>query len=337
MSEINKDDLLKDFEKELKQTSIVNLDALKPNLDRTFKEGKPKGEPTFFPPIDDRKNFSWKRGFLYCFTGNPGNGKSEFLNTLLLLKSINSGWRWLVYSPESYPVEDYIDTLSHTLIGKSTDPEYSNQMTKKEYDKAFNFIKSHFQVLQFNYMPTYQEILEIFKTLDYDGLIIDPFNSLDDNADNISRHLKKALSEFKIYASLNEKVIILVEHPHSANSLDDDGNPRMPSEYTLNGGKMWHNKCDVIAIVHRPLVYSDPTDTNVYFKTSKIKNQKLNGIPDQIEFNFDRAKNRYFKFHESGDGRRVTGFDEYKVNELDINTIPISNEWYEEQNEEPNF
>lgn len=318
---MNKLDLFAEFENEMKQSCVVDFDSIKPEMDRTFREGKARGEATHFPAIDFDGMFTWKRGFLYCITGSPGHGKSEFLNTLMLLKSKHNGWRWMVYSPESYPTMDYLDSLIHTFIGKSTDPKYK-QMSQKEYNLGFEFVKNHFKVIDFHHIPTTTEITEAFIASDCDGLIIDPYNSIDDEGVPVYNFLKKSLTDFKRMAREKERVVVLIEHPHSANSLDDQGNPREPSEYTLSGGKMWHNKCDVIAVVHRPLVHSDPKDSHVTFRTRKIKNQKLNGSPGLLEFNFDRVENRYWKFNSNG--VKITGFENLlKIEDLTEEKAPF--------------
>jgi len=309
---MNDNDLLREFEGDIKKACIVDLDTIKPEMDRTFINGKPRGEKTHFPPIDDLDCFTWKKGALYCITGNPASGKSELMNTLSLLKSINDGWTWMVYSPESYPVMDYVDTLIHTYIGKSTDSFYSNQMNKAQYDKGYKFVKKHYFPIDFEHIPTVTQIKEVFAETNCDGLIIDPYNSIDDEGQPIYNFLKSSLTEWKMIAQKQNRAIVLIEQPHSANSLDDQGNPREPSEYTLSGGKMWHNKCDVIGVVHRPLVHSDPLATIVTFRTRKVKNQKLNGFPGCVDLNFDRTANRYYVLNPNGSGDKVTGFEKKK-------------------------
>ena len=316
---MNKADLLKEFEEDIKQSCVIDLDTIKPEMDRTFIHGKPRGEITHFPAVDECRNFTWKKGGLYCITGNPASGKSEFTNTLTILKSINDGWKWMVYSPESYPVMDFVDTLIHTYIGKSTDSYYSNQMNKIEYDKGYEFVKKYFKPIDFQHVPTTEEIKEAFIASDCDGLVIDPYNSLDDKGEPLYNFLKKSLTEWKRIAVKEKRTIVLIEHPHSANSLDEKGNPNEPSEYTLSGGKMWHNKCDVIGVVHRPLVHSDPQETIVTFRTRKVKNQKLNGFPGVVEMNFDRAENRYFTRH-SFDGKKITGFEQKQTKLIEDDT-----------------
>ena len=240
---------------------------------------------------------------MYCITGNPGSGKSEFIGHLAILKSYFDGWKWAIYSPESYPVEDYLDTLIHGFTGKSTDPEYTNQMSKKEYDKAFDFICDHFRIVDFSEMPKMEDIdFMMSEARDCDGVIIDPFNSLDTaGTEMMSENLKMSLTRLKGLSLKYMTSTVLIEHPKSnSTSLDENDMPKEPTEYNLYGGSMWHNKCDVIGVVHRPYV-REKDNTLTQFRTTKIKNQKLNGFPDVCSFNFNRKTNRYtWRFVKNG-------------------------------------
>lgn len=289
---------------------FVDLRSLKRSMDHSFKNGKEKGEITHFKPIDRIRNFTWKRGFLYCITGNPGSGKSEFINHLAILKANFDGWKWNIYSPESYPVEDLLDTMIHGFVGKSTDPDYRNQMSKEEYDEAFEFLVNHIQVYDFPEMPTASDMKDaVTQSKNADGIIIDPFNSIDTSSNEmISEGLKIGLTSFKNMALKNKMSVVLIEHPKSGNRIDEEtGQPKEPTEYDLYGGSMWHNKCDIIGVVHRPFI-RDKQSTLVSFTTLKVKNQKLHGYPDRCEFNFNRSTNRYF-WRSEIDGRELTAFD----------------------------
>lgn len=311
------------------KSAFVDLRSLKKNMDKTFKSGKEKGEVTHFAPIDKIRNFTWKRGFLYCITGNPGSGKSEFVNHLATLKSRFDGWKWNIYSPESYPVEDLLDTMIHGYVGKSTDPDYANQMTKAEYDKAFDFLIDHIQVYDFPEMPTAGDMKDaVAQSKGADGIIIDPFNSIDTSSkEMISEGLKIGLTSFKNMALKNKMAVVLIEHPKSGNRIDEEtGQPKEPTEYDLYGGSMWHNKCDIIGVVHRPFI-RDKANTMVTFNTLKVKNQKLHGYPDVCEFNFNRSTNRYFWRNEA-DGKEMTAYDRGLTAIKDLN-LPYPSEFDE--------
>ena len=297
-------------DKNINKSYRVDLRPLKKGMDYTFYNGKPKGEKTHFPPIDSIRNFTWKKGLLYCITGNPASGKSEFMNHLLTLKARVDNWKWLAYSPESYPVEDFVDTLIHGYVGKSTDPQFNNHMSKAEYDDAFEFVVKHFEILDFPEMPTLTQIKSAVNASTADGAIIDPFNAIDTreySGELISEMLKMSLTAMRTMAAKSKKALVVVEHPKSGSRIDEQTKqPKAPTEYDLYGGSMWHNKCDVIGVVHRPFV-RDNSNTQVEFTTLKIKNQKLHGYPDTCSFHFDRGSGRYFYIDKPGE--QATAYD----------------------------
>jgi twinkle protein len=189
---------------------LIDLDTIKKRIDESFINGKEKGEKTHFKPIDDAQMFTWKRGFLYCITGVPGSGKSELINQLAMIKSYHDKWKWKVYSPESYPIEDSVDTFMHSLMGKSTDPDFANQMSVKEKDIAFKWVKENFDFVDFDDMPTVDDLLSGARH--YDGIIIDPFNSVDDGESNISKFLKNNLTKIKTASRKQNFAAVLIEH-----------------------------------------------------------------------------------------------------------------------------
>lgn len=296
-------------EKESK-SPIVDLSTIKPEIDRRFKEGHKRGEKTYFYPIDCIRNFTWMKGKSYCITGNPQSGKTEFINQLAILKSKNDGWKWDIYSPEGYPVEEVIETFLHTLAGRTADPFYTNQqMSEVEKDKWYTWIQKHFNFYDFDETPTLEDIEHALNySKNRDGIIIDPFNSLDTPNDLImSERLKKGLTRCNSLCRKYNLAWVIIEHPSGGNEIDEETNqPKEPTEYKLYGGSMWRNKMDYIAVVHRPFI-RDKENTKVTFRTVKIKNQKLLGYPDVCEFHFNRITNRYFYNTEFGESK--TGFD----------------------------
>ena len=63
-----------------------------------WENGEPLPESSGIASLS--KHLKWKEGYVYCFTGYPGNGKSEFLNFLAIMWIQNSrGRKVALYSP----------------------------------------------------------------------------------------------------------------------------------------------------------------------------------------------------------------------------------------------
>jgi twinkle protein len=260
-----------------------------------FQHGKTPGETSYMKSLDDM--FTLRPGFLYCFTGWPGSGKSEFLTQLAVLQAQFRKRKICFYSPESYPIEEFIDTIIHCYLGKSTDRRFPNVCSPDEYLQAIKWVDEHFFFCDWKETPDASEALRAFeyfkKEKGVEIFIVDPFNSLVTEGEerNLAIGLKRNLTAFKRFAAQNKAMVWIVEHPKTpADTKEFD---QIPGPRHLFGGTMWWNKVDVLATVHRPN-HQDKGDPTVQFKTWKIKNQKLNGRPGEEFIYFDIRTNRYY-------------------------------------------
>ena len=58
------------------------------------------------------------KGTLNIITGIPSHGKSEFMDALAVNLSLQHKWKWIVFSPENYPLELHVKKISEKLMGK---------------------------------------------------------------------------------------------------------------------------------------------------------------------------------------------------------------------------
>ena len=265
-------------------------------LKYTFLHGKIHGESTHFESLDD--NFLLRKGFLYGFTGWPSAGKSEFLTQLSVLQAHFKKRKTAFYSPESYPIDEFVDTFIHCYLGKSTDRKYPNVCTTQQYDQGIEWANEYFFYCDWDDSPDAERLIKSFdflhKHFGVEIFVVDPFNSLitDGEEKNIAVGLKRNLTMFKRFATQKNVMVWLVEHPRT---------PTDPKEYNLIpgprqmfGGTMWWNKLDVFASVHRPNP-GDATDSTVIIKTWKIKRHELNGTPGEQNLYFNIRTKRYYE------------------------------------------
>jgi len=102
-----------------------------------FRKGIILAPSTHFREMDDY--FRWKKGDITLCTGYGNHGKSFFMLQMMLIKSIHSGWKWAIFSPENYPANDFYDDIIEMYVGK-----WLNNMTEDEYSEACVFIDEHF-------------------------------------------------------------------------------------------------------------------------------------------------------------------------------------------------
>ena len=287
-------------------------------LKASFKAGKQAGETSYFATLD--KTFTLRMGFLYCFTGWPSSGKSEFLTQLAVLQGNFKGRKVALYSPESYPVEEFIDMFIHCFLGKSTDRRFPNVCSEQEYDQAIEWVHEHFFFCDWPETPDGETLINSFEFLRTQGceiFIVDPFNSIVTEGEdrNIAIALKKNLTMFKRFASQKKVMVWIVEHPKTPS--DTKEYDAIPGPRQLFGGTMWWNKVDVLASVHR-VNREDKSNREVIIKTWKIKKQELNGTPGEGTLHFDIRTKRYFEdLHCLNHPMSQTAIDElYKTKDL---------------------
>lgn len=273
----------------------VQANDLQLKLIDGFKKGKQRGETCYFQSLDEM--FTLRMGFLYCFTGWPSSGKSEFLTQLAVLQADFKKRKVAFYSPESYPVDEFVDMFIHCYLGKSTDRKFPNVCTIEEYTGAIKWVNDHFYFCDWPDTPDSETLIKAFEFLHSVGctiFVVDPFNSIITEGEdrNIAIALKKNLTLFKRFAQQKRVMVWLVEHPKTPNDTKEFDS--IPGPRHLFGGTMWWNKVDVLATVHRPN-RDDRTSREVTFKTWKIKKQELNGTPGEGTLYFDIRKKRYYE------------------------------------------
>lgn len=264
-------------------------------LKETFLKGKQPGETTYFQQLDEI--LTLRMGFMYVFTGWPGSGKSEFITQLTVLQANFKNRKTALYSPESYPEDEFIDTIIHCYLGKSTDKRFPNVCSEKEYDEAIEWVERYYYFCDWEETPDVDLLLKSFKFLkDTKGVeifVIDPFNSLDTGDEsNLALILKSNLTKVKRFCSQNRIMIWIVEHPKTPARVEEYD--EMPNNRNMFGGSMWWNKVDVGVSVHRPN-RNDKFDNTVKILTWKVKRQQLNGRPGEQTIHYDVRTNRYYE------------------------------------------
>ena len=294
------------FAKSLKETlqastgaPVVSkqLSSFEDEIDTYYHYGQKNGTSAFLDPLAN--TFRWRDGFLYAFSGYPGAGKSTFVNYLLLLRAKNEGKKIAIYSPESYPIADLIEELMRQYSGGSISKGFNDQIDEKTFKQAKEFINDHFYFLDFEEIPSLNDVFGEFSDLvnqeNIGAVLIDPFNSIVEGADmsgsgNVSSFLKIALTQAKLFAVKHNVPVCLIEHPRSAGNDGAEHRPE-PSPFMIYGGSMWWNKVDVFCTIDRDMFDSD--NPSVVVKTWKIKKQRLMGKPGPVTLQFDYKTSRY--------------------------------------------
>ena len=285
--------------KEIKIEGIKFVEDYIETMLFTKRNGKERGTTTHIEKLD--KHFTHRKGEVTLWTGYNNEGKSAFLLFLAIAKAKNEGWRFGCFSPENMPITDFYDDLIHTYVGKSTDPYFRNVMTDDEYLHGAEFINDHFYMIDPDESYTIDTILDkakyLIKRYGINSLIIDPYNQIEHQMERGERedlYISCFMNKLKKFAVVYNISIHLVAHQVTPIVQTGQDYPT-PDQYKIKGGGTFSDKADNVIIVWRPLRRSNPDDTLVKIMVSKIKKQRLVGLPGDVDMFYNRTKAQYFE------------------------------------------
>lgn len=286
-------------------------------------DDRPSGYSTGWKCLDE--HYRPMLGQLNIITGIPSHGKSQLVDALLVNLWKNHHWRAVVFSPESYPLKEYLGRLAEKLFGKTCKESDvrkwkalgydAEQMTDEEADKAPGYLQDGFSWVQPELDGeghTLESLLEFARTEIYrfgaKVLVIDPFNEIEHH---IPRGMAKtdyiglSLMKIRRFARYHQVCVFVVAHPTKLERRpekfeDDKGKAHvlmvepMPTAYDIEGSANWYNKADNILVVWRDkyaeIRGGDPNLNTV--EIQKIKN-KSTGRPGTIQLRWDPPTGRY--------------------------------------------
>lgn len=311
-----------DFPIEGVNTADKYLDVLMKN----FKNGRERGLPTGYFSME--AFFNWMRGWLTVINGYPTMGKTTFLLNLIAITTVLYEWKWGLYSPENYPVENIIDTLAEIFVGKSSDIEFHGRMTEEEYRKVIvEHIKKYIYFVdrEEGYSP--EDLREIKKQMikryGIVGFLTDPWSTLNHpNVANIDRYLETQLNAETRLATKYSIVNLIAHHPPTPKDKSKVG---PPTSFDLIGGQIWFNKAFALLSIHKQSSNIDDLLVDIFVQ--KIKEHKLAGHPTDsthyITLKYERRTNRFLERHNITDETSpfdtfpIKNFSEYYQSKLD--------------------
>lgn len=258
---------------------------------RDVKSGKIKeGLKLGIDQIDEYLRF--KPTNFNVILGHANVGKTSVILYFMLMYTIKHGLRWVVYSSENE---------AHSILRKMV--EYMEQKPiNKISEEAFNlrlkFIYDHFKIIDNEKMYTYVELLELCTAIKnawhYDGLLIDPYNSLSKDQKILKglgghEYDYQATTEFRIFCKKHRVSIWLNTHANTTalrmvHRIDHQygGHPIPPMASDVEGGGKFVNRADDFIVIHRYTQH--PTDfmiTNIHVR--KVKEIETGGRPTPME------------------------------------------------------
>lgn len=126
------------------------------------------------PEIDEYLRL--KKGNMNLFIGHANVGKTTTVIYLLTLWALKHNLKFLVWSSENTP-----QSIVRKIIEFRMD-EPINTASDAKITKALEWTNKHFKIIDVTDLYSYKQLLEeaqqILEVWNYDGLVVDPYNSL---------------------------------------------------------------------------------------------------------------------------------------------------------------
>ena len=210
----------------------------------------------------------------------------------MLLHSIKHNTRWLVYSSENEPYS-HLRKLVEFLAQKPI-----NKVTKEEYEKHTKYLEDYFKFVDNKKLYTFRDLIKLCSAVknawNYDGLMIDPYNSLIKDVDLMKslgghEYDYQACTEFRVFAKSKGVTINLIAHANTqalriVHKADHEyaGYPIPPLAADVEGGGKWVNKSDNFFVVHRYVQH--PSEfMYAHLHCRKVKEIETGGRPTPMD------------------------------------------------------
>ena len=260
------------------------------HLDKVRKGEIREGYKLGIQEIDEY--FRFKNGNFNVILGQANVGKTSMALYLMLLYSLRHNIKWIVFSSENEPYSIIRKLIEYLLA------EPINKLTDESYQYGIKVIKNYFKFISPEKLYTYKDLIKLGESYkaawDYQGMLIDPYNSLIKDAEmskNIDGHSYdyQAMTELRQFCKRNEVSIwlnvhavtsaIRMKHPMGHEFA---GYPTPPSSGDVEGGAKFINRSDSFLIFHR--YKSHPSLWNeTQMIISKIKETESGGRPTPLD------------------------------------------------------
>lgn len=248
---------------------------------RGVDPGWPRLEPLYRPA----------KSMLSIITGEPGSGKSNFVDCLCAKIAQKHSWNITFASFETLPIERHILTLCQIYLQRPTLKWMENAATEDELSEAIEVLSPFFHFI----MPDDHE-LNIESILEYvdddirdygiQGFVLDPFTELEQSrfsGATQSETVERILRKLQLFTRQRQIHTWLIAHPTKSSETYKEGRPTMRS---ISGSANFYNKADFGLVVHRH------DDDRCTLFVDKVRFDS-NGCRGQVEFVYSKERREY--------------------------------------------
>jgi twinkle protein len=235
-------------------------------------------------------------GRLIIVTGIPNHGKSSWVMFVQVHLMAEHDRRFLVFSPEMQPWENYTSLCAQIWCGKPFWPRVGlESMTDGEIVRAEVWLRDRMVLLVSDAEdepPTLDWIIEGARAAVLrDGvtdLLIDPWNEIEHQAGDMTetQYVGRALQRLRAFAFRHGCNVWIVAHPTKLHPAKPGESLSAPGLYDISGGANWANKADLGITVHTPAEV-----TEIHLTKPRYSRWGRRGTKAELEF--DGLTGRY--------------------------------------------
>ena len=285
---------------EIPITGVFTADDVQEELHSLYETGMQRGAVVGLGKFDELLSF--ETGRLMVCTGMPGDGKSEFIDEIVMLLNWKYGWRTAYFSPENTPVSYHLQKLMEKLIGKKLNQKY---MSEEEYNKGRKYLAENFTSILPEENFGIDEILAKAKALvrkkGIKILVLDPYNAIDHQIPSgmtETQYISYFLSQLRNFAVRHNCLVILVAHPAKMYRAPGQEKHAHVTLEDISGSAHFRNKADFGIVVER-----DDEAGVVRIHVQKVKFRHL-GQKGTAILKFNPVNGRYIPWQEPQAGTR---------------------------------
>lgn len=254
---------------------------------------------------------------------------------LFVISAKLHGWKWIIHAAENKS-----GGVIKRLMEFSANQSIRN-MSDEVYEQTRHWVDEHFIVIDNSENYTYVDLLlmaeNLIKEKQYQGLLIDPYNSLHrekDRTENVHDYDYQAMGDMRLWIRKHNCCIYINTHAQTEalrrtypmNHAEYAGMPMPPNKADTEGGGKFSNRADDFLTIHRMTQHA----TKWMFSeihVRKIKEMETGGRPTSFDKPF------IVQMGEGGCGfHDMSGYNPIKPCEKFYSTKPLN--FYESTKEQ---
>ncbi len=271
---------------------ISTVDSFENELDAFYLNGPTPGKVTGWKNLDEIVSFG--TGQLALVTGRTNDGKSEWLDELVIRLMLRTGWNAGFWTPEN-TIMDHSCKVIEKLTGRTfahngtvgVQP-YQFELCKQWMKERMSWIELPFDQLRLD--TILERCRSLVRKYGIRILVLDPFNFIEKENNSIrsenawDSHVVGAIRSFAIKHNV---LVFLVAHPRKV-EMQVDGRKRRITLEDISGTADFGNKADYCFCVDR-----DDEHHVVTISIDKVRRKQYGSKGKQAHFVYKPNCGRY--------------------------------------------